>query len=120
MAPPRMWRCRANDNAFYLAQGLGEPPVGRVPPMCSWSEVPAGHDEPHTVPRDVVLDAHVVLRPISAEDPAGGLGVDVVERCDPHAAVGQQVVIDTVREAVPDVVVALELVAVLVDHPVGV
>ena len=69
--------------------------------MCRWSEVPAGHDQHDTVPRDVVLDAHVVLRPISVEDPAGGLGVEVIERGDPHAAVGQQVVVDAVREAVP-------------------
>ena len=56
--------------------------------------------------------------PEASKIPARPLGLEIVQRPDPHASVRQKVVVGTVGEAVPQVVVPQQLAAVLVDDPV--
>ena len=68
-------------------------------------------------PGHIVLHADVEVIPVAIEDSAGPLGVEIVQRSDPHTAVRQRVGIVTVRRARPQIVVAAEVrpVAVFVD-----
>src|SRR5262245_28128618 len=95
-------------------------PAGR---SLGWSVLPAGDVEDRSVAAGVVLDADVEVLAGGIEEPAGPLGVEVVQRADPDAAVRQRVVVAAVVEAAPEVVVAAAALraaraAVLVDDPV--
>src|SRR5436190_417002 len=84
--------------------------------------VPALDGEQHTMPGDVVLDADDEALASGVPEAAGPLGVEVVQGGDPQAAVGQEVVVLAVVEAIPQVVVAANrrAIAVLVqDHVPG-
>src|SRR5262245_19920950 len=73
--------------------------------------------------RDVVLDAHVVVRAGRVEEAAGRLGREIVQRHDLDAAVRLLVEVRAVIEARPDVVVlrrrVARAVAILIDDEVA-
>src|SRR5712691_11112408 len=86
---------------FATELGKGSPRQECAPARarCSRRLAPAGYLENDTVARDIMLHAHVEVRPRSIEDAASPLRVQVVERSNPHTAVRKTIGVGPVFEA---------------------
>ena len=80
---------------------------------------PAGDVQDHAVARHIVLNADVEVIAPSIKKPARPFRVQVIDRADLHTAIGQEVVVISIIDAGPEVVVATDLwtIAVFVNDP---
>src|SRR4029079_19037659 len=99
---------RAQHTARHIGGGAGFTRSGRTRQTAS-VVVPARDVEDRRLAADVVLDADVEVLTAGVEDATGPLRSQIVQRRDADASVGQEILVLSVGQAVPQVVVVREL-----------